>query len=348
MSPVISLPDPEVIESEASAWIAQVDGGAMSKGDVDALKEWIGRSPHHRRAFEKLAAGFIELGRPFNNGDAMREWPSLAGMTRNWFIGWKLVPAGAWALAAAVAVVAALFVPTAQQSPTVPKADVYYSDVGGRKTVVLVDGSQVTLNTNTRIEVALGAEERSVRLLRGEALFEVAKDASRPFRVYTQEGMVEAVGTMFSVRMRERDVEVLVKEGTVAVQPGALQEAPRTLRGRNARSEAVTMLTSGKQATFDETTKVVSAIDRETMERKLSWVDGILIFDDDPLSSVVKEVSRYTDTKIIIADPALASIPVGGNFRAGETQALLDALEKGFDIKVDRIGDDLVYLSLKT
>lgn len=344
MASVVSLPDSESIETEACAWVAQVDGGNMSEGDIDALKEWISRSPQHKAAFERMAARFMEMQDPLG---ALKT-PIAPKAKRRFF---SLPPLfGSSGLTAAFAtVVLGLFIAAAvfHQRLEPPKDSVYFntasyqSSLGEQKTVTLSDGSSIVLNTNTRVDVGMGTEERSIHLIYGEAIFDVAKDPTRPFKVYTEKGVVKAIGTVFSVRVRKADVEVVVEEGIVEVAPK--QEA--TKDPSLSSDLLATKVVSGKTATFNETQQIVTAVDMKTMDKKLSWRDGILVFEVDPLSYVVEEVSRYTDVKIVISDPQILNTPVGGNFQVGETKALLDALEKGFGMKVTKVRDDLIYVS---
>ncbi|RME69168.1 MAG: DUF4880 domain-containing protein [Alphaproteobacteria bacterium] len=344
---VIPLPDDDVIESEACAWLAQVDGGNMSDGDIAALKEWIGRSPRHRQVFERMASHFIALSGSFEGLPQAGRAPVAPARLGGWLRGWRL---GALAAcAAAVAVAAAVIAPRYLADP-MPVAGVtrsYSAQLGEQKAVTLADGSKLLLNTRTRVDVAYSAQERGLYLAYGEALFDVAEDPSRPFRVYTQKGVVKAVGTLFSVRVRETEVEVLVAEGTVELATKAPQPGDSAADGATSAPAKITKLGSGKRAAFNETHQEVTDIAPEIMDRRLAWRQGVLIFDSDPLSYVVEEVSRYTDTKIVIADPRLLDMPIGGNFKVGETQALLDALEKGFGVKVEKINNNLVYLMPK-
>jgi transmembrane sensor len=339
---IVSLPNLEGLEGEACAWVARIDGGAMSDADHQALKEWIVRSPQHKRTFEKAAAAFMELRSPFTaRATAQKPAANIKPV-----FGW-LRPLGAFAAVAATVAVIAVAIQFRYGAPIAAPVT-YYAETGQQKTVTLADGSEIILNTNTRIDVKFSPEERAVDLVYGEALFSVAKDPQRPFQVYTDKGIVRAVGTVFSVRVRRADIEVIVEEGIVEVAPSSARHAPEVGDDGNNFVAPVTKLTPGSRAKFDETTQTIVAIDAQALDKTLSWREGVLVFDVDPLSYVVEEVSRYTDIRIVISDPEILNIPVGGNFRVGETQALLDALEEGFGIEVQRVSDDLVYLSPKS
>lgn len=342
MGPVVPIRDPEAIENEACAWVAQVDGGAMSQGDVEALKEWIARSPQHKAAFERMASKFLVLRDPLNVLDKPKAETALRRRQRRFFFGRPVQAVLGFASLILVAFLSVnLFLEPAPDSPLNPPIMTHYADIGEQRTIVLTDGSRVILNTNSRIDVAFNAQERAVHLIYGEAIFDVEKDAARPFKVHTQKGVVRAIGTVFSVRVRKSAVEVLVEEGTVEV-------APKPSGLRDVRADGLieaTQISSGKYASFNEIEQRITTVDPDTLGKRLSWREGILKFDVDPLSYVIEEVSRYTDVKIVISDPSILDTPVGGSFKVGETQALLDALEKGFGVKVNKVRSDLVYLS---
>ena len=192
---------------------------------------------------------------------------------------------------------------------------------------------------------------RIVRLTAGEAYFEVEKDARRPFLVHAADGVVEAVGTAFTVRLHGGDaVEVTVEEGRVAIAsslpsgkaPEGREDPPSVPAGQFA---PLAQLTAGQSAVFGERVEAIAHMDEPALKRKLSWRQGMLAYSGDPLASVVADISRYTDVVIEIDDPALGEKPVAGYFRAGEVEALLDSLELSFGLNVERVNDKLVRLS---
>jgi transmembrane sensor len=221
--------------------------------------------------------------------------------------------------------------PGAQAQP-----GVYTTQLGDRERIKLADGSVVTLNTASRIEARITASERSVRLLQGEAYFEVAKDPSRPFRVYAADSVTQAVGTAFSVQLSEngQGVEVVVSEGKV--QYSRVTATP----------EPVAFVTAGQSATFDNGV-VIEPLKIEEIERKLSWRSGRLVFAGDPLSSVVADISRYTGVEFEFADTSLAEMRVGGTFDVGRVEDMLTSLETNFGVEVERVDDTHVRIARK-
>jgi transmembrane sensor len=203
----------------------------------------------------------------------------------------------------------------------------YTTRIGGLNSVPLADGSTVTLNTDTSLRVTLSGHERRIRLEKGEAFFDVARDPARPFVVYAGNDRITAVGTQFSVRREEDDVRVVVTAGKVKLaQPSQSRLLEAGVVARAARSGIA-----------------VSEGSHSHTEQMLAWRGGYVAFQDTPLSEAVAEFNRYTTRRIHIEDPSIATIRVGGNFRSNNAAAFLDLLGSGFPIVVEQ-GEDRITL----
>jgi transmembrane sensor len=211
----------------------------------------------------------------------------------------------------------------------------YSTVVGGLDTVALMDGSRVTLNTDTRIRVVLSATERRVELDRGEAFFIVAKDPARPFVVGVGDKRVTAVGTQFSVRRDADDIRVVVAEGRVKLTPSA---------GNIRRMP--TSLDAGAVARTSQAQVLVSEHSTPEAEQLLSWRNGFLAFHETALADAVAEFNRYSTRKIVIEDPSLAALRIGGNFRSNDAEAFLWLIQRGFPITVEQ-DDNRVLLKMR-
>jgi transmembrane sensor len=208
-------------------------------------------------------------------------------------------------------------------------------------TVTLADGSRVTLNTDTRIVVDLGDEERRIDLRRGEAFFAVAKDASRPFVVYADDKRVTAVGTQFSVRRDADDIQVVVTEGHVKLEHASTAANLVKLVGRPERP--ATSLAAGAIARTAESDVLVQERSAPDAEQLLSWRNGYLVFEGTPLAEAVAEFNRYSARKIVIDDPSLSALRISGNFRSSNADGFLWLLKSGFHVEIEE-GDDRVHL----
>lgn len=333
---IVPLPSMEAIEAEAAAWLVLLDRGEVSPASLVEFKRWLNASERHRTAFASFSALWDDLAilDELNDIAASNEALPLHRVTRRpWLAG----------LAASVALLVAvgsgmfyLHGRGAQDS-----VRLYATATGEQRTVELVDGSRVELNTGTRIEVAFSGQLRRVRLIEGEAFFEVAHDQRRPFAVAAGDSLVEAVGTAFNVRLRDENaVEVTVEEGRVAVAT-AVGTAKRV---EQAGVSPRAMLSAGQSTVFTERVEAIVQMPAAELDRKLAWRSGLLVYAGTPLSEVVADISRYTDMTIEIPDQALARKPVGGYFRVGQIEALLEALELNFAISVERVGPNHVRL----
>jgi len=337
MSKVAQFPNPRQIEVEACAWIAQLDGHAPSREDLTAFREWINRSPQHRREIRRLSALWGDLNQ-------LTELALPSKKNQRPTINNVLLRAAVFAGVAVLIAAAMVF----YKDPHTADLNLLYStNVGEQKPITLADGTKILLNTDSRIQVVYSPRQRVVRLLQGEAYFEVAHNAIRPFMVYAGANVVRALGTAFTVHLKKQDVEVVVTEG--AVELSAMTNANDGAAAKTL-SKPVTKLAdikAGQSAAFNQQVESIETIKPLEIKRKLSWREGVLSFSGEPLEQVVDEVTRYTPITIVISDPAIRHVRIGGYFKVGETEAMLEALETSFGVRVNRVNDRLVYLAAK-
>lgn len=347
MKNVVEFPDTSAIREESARWLIRLDGDdPLSAQEEEELRAWLNRSDAHREQLHKLAGLWgkmnvlTELAVPL--GSVSRRSPVLRAT---------------W-LAASTAVVAAIAVfalPYFANSDTATNG-LYATAIGGQQSVALADGSAVFLNTDTQIRVDYDETTRDVHLLKGEAHFTVEPDAQRRFRVYAGTGRIEAVGTAFSVYLREDSVDVTVTEGRVALASVHVQKPePNLPRSVNSQLTTLGELKAGQVASIEsginEPEREVAALSnlRDVTEldlsRRLAWTNGTLVFSGKPLEEVVDEISRYTTVKIEFSDPEVASIKVGGLFPVGETETMFDALETTFGLDVTYLSETHVLVS---
>ena len=221
--------------------------------------------------------------------------------------------------------------------------------VGEIRQIALPDGSDLQLNTNTEAEVNYQDNARLVHLVSGEAHFDVAHEPDKPFIVYAGDIAVKAIGTAFSVYINEEDqsVEVIVSEGTVELS--ALEKPTSSDKQLTQRKGKKTLgqFSKGQRTLLAETIKAMEKKSEQELTKELSWRNGMLIFDKQPLEEVVREISRYTDTEITVLDDSIRNMEIGGYFPAGQTDILLSTLEESFNIEVNRVNDSLIQLSAK-
>lgn len=365
MGTIIEFPDRSELAQEAAAWLIRLDGDAPpSRDELIALAEWLHRSPAHREELESMAALWgrmnvlTELAVPlgYATHSTVRS-RFLNSLEQPWRRAGLLVAS----TAAMIALVAMLVPRDPAPDPLLETNGLYATAVGQQTITRLADDSQVMLNTNSQIKVEYGEEFRRVYLLQGEALFTVAKNAQRPFRVYAGNGLIEAVGTAFSVHLEGTRVDVTVTEGKVSL---ASVSAPRagvvpSLPEESARQESMQplgSLSAGQVATIRSPVadpapgsasvlEGVEPIPPQELAQRLSWREGVLMFSGETLENVVKEIGRYTTVSIEIPDESIRSMRVGGRFPVGETETMLAALQTNFNLRVIRLSHNRVVLA---
>lgn len=353
MKNVVDFPDIAAIDEEAAAWLVRLDSeDPLSAEEETRIAEWLERSPVHRERLQALAALWEKLNVLTELAVPLAESTQTQHRARRTSL--------ATAAACAVGVVGALLAYALWfDPPSITDTNgLYSSAIGEQRSTRLVDSSEVFLNTNSQIRVDYSGTHRDVHLMQGEALFVVAKDESRRFRVFAGGGRIDAVGTAFSVYLKGDAVDITVTEGEVAVSSAA---APAVDQGSGsvatvgqAGSDWGT-LRAGQIATLPRLDDPISVpptsppesrdIQDHELQRRMSWTNGNLIFSGDPLERVVGEISRYTTVNIEFADPEVGEIRVGGVFPVGETGPMFDALEQTFGLTVTYLSPDRVRIS---
>lgn len=227
--------------------------------------------------------------------------------------------------------------------------NLYATAVGEQRSIALEDGSIVYMNTNSEMRATISSEGRRIDLLRGEAMFEVAHDPDRPFRVYAGDAIAQAVGTKFNVQYTSKGINVVVVEGRVLVKNQASPAIVRKAKATNARSNN----SDQKIATFDAKPVMLIAGDQAQLGVALvppqvtpaniaaitSWQMRQLLFEQEGLDSIAQEFNRYNKTKIVLADASIAKMSFSGMFSADDPDSFIDFLELSTGVEVDRSED---------
>ncbi len=351
------------IERAAAGWLARRDGEGWTPADADALARWLDVDVAHRVAFLRLEAAWREAGRlqalgagwkaadPPPRGhwhaasretglppdaDPLPTPPDLSGL--------RFAPRPRHAASARRAMAAAAFLIVlgaaslagwGLRTQTHVEATRYATTLGGLRTLSLADGSTTTLASDSQIDVRLSRRDRHIGLARGEAFFDVAKDARRPFVVDAGSREVVAVGTRFSVRRDPHEVRVIVTEGLVRLQSPARE---------GARMPAA-MLPAGSVALVRGDAVLVRSVAVTDAERMLDWRAGLLVFSDTTLADAAAEFNRYNARKIVVADAQAGALRVGGSFRWDNADGFVRLLERGFPVRAEYADDRIVLAS---
>jgi transmembrane sensor len=327
----------ETIAATAADWLARRDRG-LTAAEQDTYLTWLRSDPRHAEAVARHAAGLkrmMGLGawQPELSADpnpdlfappARRPWRVLAPV-----------------LALAAALVLGFFIWSPESdAPTAPAK--IYLRVNERQ--ALTDGSVVELKDGSRLDLQFTPGERRVRLT-GEAHFTVAKNPDRPFIVEAHGVEVRAVGTAFNVRADAAAVEVLVTEGKVRVT-----ESVSTLNAQflTPNAELQTFLTAGQQVVVplapSAPPPVVASVSSAQIRTALEWQTPRLQFFETPLAEAVTEFNRHNPNPLVLADPSLGAVPIGGTFRVDNVAGFVRLLELTVDVRSEPRADGVVVL----
>jgi transmembrane sensor len=283
----------------ALSLIAQADVEPPEKAARirDDLDRWRSESAVHMSAHE----------------EALRRWTALAGALpgmRKHFaepkVNRKLGTRGMLSIAVIVVMFAAASTWYLRQ-PTFQQA--YHSGTGQIGKLTLPDGSRIDLNAQSAVQVRLYRSQRVVELSSGEARFEVRPDPSKPFQVHTRTGVIEVIGTVFSVSDRGSRILIEVEIGRVRFRPGG--------------EKSVLELGGGERLLARDDIPI--KIERYNVRERAEWRNGWLVFDNEALADALLSINPYRKSPIRLADDKTGRLRLTGRFRAGDSQSLLTA-----------------------
>jgi transmembrane sensor len=329
---------------EAARRCARLHAIDCTQAERDDTAQWQAESPEHRRACElaeRVFAGASALAQDERLGQKLRALADAAYAAPAISPATHARPARSarrWRLAASLAagfVIAVLAVRySAPRLADSPELVTYEFTGNERRAVKLADGSTVELDVNTRVAIRMSPERRQVELISGRAFFEVAHDAGRPFSVTASGARTTALGTKFQVKRDDANVEVILAQGSVAIDRGERESTGEAWSER---------LSPGEQIDIDTATQ---RRERRTVDvnAAMSWTRGRHIFRGTPLHTAIDEVNRYADRKIRLGDASLANLPVAGNFVVGDSEVIVDAFAAVLPLRVVNGDRDIILL----
>jgi transmembrane sensor len=298
-------------EAAAAYWMVQRSAG-LTPVEQELFAQWLGRSGDNARAWSDVEQAW----RCFDGEEDDELLSAMQAAAREKRPSARRL-APRHAVAAAVAILFLLMTTATLVSRGLfgdwgPEGSgrsqrgpiVYASDGGQVRTVALPDGSRVTLDSASAVEVQFTPASRALRLLRGRAFFEAAKNPERPFSVVAQGRQVVALGTRFDVWLRGSELRVALLEGRVAISP----------EGSGA---AGTVLRPGQEFVERDGIAAVRSLPDDGASAA-GWREGFLTFNDETLAAAAEQMNRYSPTKLVVRDPAVAALRVSGRFRSGD------------------------------
>jgi transmembrane sensor len=333
--PSDELPTPDALDDAASRWFARHDAGLTATEQIE-FEQWLARDPRHATVWREFR-DMLDVIPDRQDATAVRAMSRELARRQQRRQKLQLAACAVGTLAAA-AMVALIFThfraksDTNFEAPGKAAAAVVISTPESRH---LPDGSTVELNRDAAVEVEFTASQRSVRLLRGEGYFNVAKDPSRPFVVEVHGVRVKAIGTAFSVGVGSDRVDVLVTHGQVAVARAAVDPASppteRVIAGAGMR--VLVPIQNQREPVQMEN---VAAADSEY---HLAWRGPRLDLSATPLAVVIEAFNREGGIQLRIGDRALGDLKLSGVFRIDNAEGFARTLELNYEMRAERAGN---------
>jgi transmembrane sensor len=317
----------DAIRDQAISWLVRIQSDHATADDWAALTDWLEASEAHQVAFEAAEGAWeaVDASRDAI-GAALAPPPAqIVALRRKasrrpswWFPG----------MAAAACLAAGLLVGPGLWSAYQGAPAAYSTGLGESRSLALADGSQIRMDAQSTLSVRLGWRQRTLTLGQGEATFDVAKDAGRPFVVFVGDQKIHVVGTQFNIRHFDGTVVVTVKRGVVEVYQPDRSDQP------------IARLTKGWELRHTEgASQSVSA--EVDPARAFAWTEGQMVCNDEPLSDIVADLNRRYAIPIRLS-PAAAQRRFSGVLHLGEQAELVRDLSRYLNLSADRSAGQII------
>ena len=311
------------INKRASEYVVRLYSGELTAKEESEILDWCDAKDAHQAAFN----------------EALYLWETSAQIAPH--VGWRQKLEKRFYriryIAASIVVASFCFLLMAHNSPdqiidsnSEALANNYSTAIGEVSNVGLPDGSTITLNTDTRINVKFSDAHRELWLEQGEAFFDIAKDSSRPFLIHTTKKTVRVVGTKFNIKLSQTGFDIAVAEGIVAIE-----EKAEASEDEHAKNNSQVLLEAGAVASFNDASALIAKESVDSVVKAHSWRTGYLRFDEERLEKVVASFNRYRSKKIVIS-PEVADLRISGVFKLSDGDAILTALEATLPVEIKK------------
>lgn len=334
---------PVAVAEQAAEWLVEFECGPLSDAQRREFISWLKRSPVHVEEFLQISAIHEQLADVPALKDSLEDLlaeaeetvVTLPGAPQADVLGKEnerhssrrfALAAGVLMLVGGSLLASLLVIGNGERT--------YRTGFGEQRSIPLDDGTVLALNTASEVRVRLGKQQRSATLVSGEAMFDVAKDAARPFTVSAGPLDIRVVGTRFNIYRKTEQTTLTVLEGRVDVAPLAMKNEGKDAEGVKRQ------LVAGEQIVVAASGRVIE-VPKVNAERAAAWTARRVIFDNEPLSGVLTEFNRYNNRRLTVADPILANRRVSGVFKVHDVDVLISFLEKQQDIRVVQEGEQL-------
>jgi len=328
------------LDEVAAEWLFEREEG-FAVGRAEEFQHWFNRNPRHAAAVARVERmlGLLDETPEFRAALEARVPRGVLPQQTALAASGRLMNRRPWAWAAGLA--AALVIGTGAGWIAINRsstAEMFAADATEPRRIALTDGSVVDLNSNSNLQVKFSEGQRRITLAAGEAHFQVAHNAARPFIVSANGVLVRAIGTAFNIRIEGGKVEVLVTEGKVEVDRRSATE----LFARSA--PIIPILSAGERtqiAASRETAPTVEAVGPDKIHLLLSWQDRMTGFTDVPLREMVTRINRCSSIQLVLENSELGDRRIGGVIALNQPEAFVHFLEQYGDIIAERRGNEI-------
>jgi transmembrane sensor len=338
------------ILQEAADWLVNMRDGTPDERSRAQFAQWLCKSPEHVRAYLELQSMWRDMAALASRGETSPEALLRNATATGSVIAFEDIapvqpmdevskhargPGVSLAIAASIVLVC---VAAALGWWQFARFAVYATDIGEQRSIKLIDGSIIELNARSRLKIIYSERERKVELLEGQGLFRVAKEAQRPFVVYSGDVRVRALGTQFDVHQKAGGTIVTVLEGSVEVSAPPARQPSGTPGGLVAHVSPQATATSLELRAGQQVEVAASGLEQPTvanLESATAWTHRQIVFDSAPLTDVAREFNRYNHRQLRIDDPALGHVFITGVFSSSDSTSLLRFLREQPDLAVE-------------
>lgn len=310
------------LDTIAAQWIVRREKGGWSTADQSEFDAWLAEAPGNRIAYLRLSDVWNRAGRlkaldqpvrrrffAFRRGETFKPLARVAAL----FILAAAIGAGGYAW-------------LSRSTDTR-----YATGIGEREIISLADGSRIELNTQTVLRLSHEANRRIVKLESGQAYFDIKHDPAHPFIVLTGQHRVTDIGTKFEVRTDASKVRVTLFEGSAQ-----FESDDASVTRQNA------ILVPGDVAVATAASMRIVRKPTQKLLAELGWRHGVIVFDHTTLADAAAEFNRYNHKKLIVTDPKVAKLTIGGTFQTTNTQQLTQLARDIFGLTIEDRGQDVV------
>lgn len=312
-----NVPHATNIDTEAVTWLVRLTSGDITTSELSAFERWRRADSRHEQALSEARRLWVNMGMPLENYYQPDTLPGTSvhqyqyGLRR--FLRRQVVLPVALLL---------IFSMAMTQSWLSRWQYDYYTSTGEQRMLSLDDGSRMWLDADSAADVRVSSGQRLVRLARGEAFFDVVHNSLQPFIVDAGMGEISVLGTAFGVQRDDDGMVVTVERGKVELsrkdRPDMVLEVDQQVRLRSgADAEQITTVNA---------------------RQVLSWHQGQLVFEAQPLATILATLKRYDKRIVVLNNDRLASVKLNAIIDIHHIDDWYDGLQKSLPVNISRVG----------